>query len=307
MPNTPNGMQMNHYAGVTRLLVAAVVSMPWMPAPMLAQIRASELGTMSQMIDGTKISMQYSRPRARGRTPLFGTKIVHWDEVWTPGANWATTLEVSKDVKLEGRRVPQGKYSVWMVVRQKGDWTMVLDPTAKIYHMEPPDSNARQVRFPVHAEEGAFTEVLTWSVPDIRASGGTLAFAWGTTRVAMHLEIEPSLRVMLPESEANPYLGRYEYVEKRGAETKTSTFTVLYENGTLKGEWDPADDYMKRFALIRIAPDWFVPGLYDTNGEIYEVLRPEMVLEFTRVNGRAMSIVVRNENDGVDATATRKP
>src|ERR671912_35798 len=79
-----------------------------------AQIRASEIGTMSQIIDGTKITMEYSRPRVRGRDPLFGTRIVRWDEVWTPGANWATTFDVTKDLTLGGQRVPKGKYSMWI-------------------------------------------------------------------------------------------------------------------------------------------------------------------------------------------------
>src|SRR6266550_7542374 len=84
-----------------------------------AQIRASEIGTFSQMIDGTKISMAYSRPRGRGRDPLFGSvKSVRWDEVWTPGANYATTFEVSRPVTLDGHAVKAGTYSVWMVVKQ---------------------------------------------------------------------------------------------------------------------------------------------------------------------------------------------
>ena len=101
------------------------------------------------MIDGTKISMTYSRPRARGRDTLFGNpKAVHWGEVWTPGANYATTFEVNRPVTLDGHAVKAGTYSVWMVVRQSGPWTMVLDPKVR-YHTDPPDSNATQIRFPV--------------------------------------------------------------------------------------------------------------------------------------------------------------
>ena len=55
---------------------------------------------------------------------------MHWDETWTPGANWATTLDVDKNVKVNGMPVAKGKYSVWMVVRKTGDWTVVLDPKA---------------------------------------------------------------------------------------------------------------------------------------------------------------------------------
>ncbi|MEP6509570.1 MAG: DUF2911 domain-containing protein, partial [Gemmatimonadales bacterium] len=76
---------------VIRLALLASLLLPF---PLVAQVRASEIGVMSQMIDGTKITVEYSRPRSRGRDSLFGTKAVHWDEVWTPGANWATTFDV---------------------------------------------------------------------------------------------------------------------------------------------------------------------------------------------------------------------
>jgi hypothetical protein len=290
--------------------LAAATAALALAAPARAQIRASELASVSQTIDGTKLTVQYSRPRARGRTPLFGNrKVVRWDETWTPGANWATTLDVSRDVTLEGRRVPKGTYSVWMVVRQGGDWTVVLDPRARRFHMEPPDSTAQQVRFPVRVGTAPFAEVLTWSFPDVRASGGTLAMQWGTTRVAMSLEVEPSLQVALPAADAEAYVGEYAFteVDSAGAKGKTSGFRVLYEKGTLKGEFVPNDAYMGRFALIRVAPDLFAPGLYDEKGQIYEVLRPDMMFTFARVGGRPATFEVRDDSDKLWATGARKP
>src|SRR5205085_11148207 len=112
-------------------------------------IRASEIGMLAQTIDGTKITVEYSRPRARGRDTLFGTKFVQWGETWTPGANWATTLDVDKPVTLNGKAVAKGKYSVWMIVRKGSEWTVVLDPRAHRYHEDRPDSIAAQIRFPV--------------------------------------------------------------------------------------------------------------------------------------------------------------
>ena len=76
-----------------------------LPTGAAGQVRASELGTVSQIIDGTRIAIEYSRPRARGRNDLFGGEI-KWQEVWTPGANFATTLEVSRDVRIDGHPVP---------------------------------------------------------------------------------------------------------------------------------------------------------------------------------------------------------
>ena len=278
-------------------------------APSRAQIRASEIGAMSQTIDGTRLAMQYSRPRSRGRDTVFGTRAVHWGEVWTPGANWATTLDLSKSVTLNGHAVPKGVYSVWFVVRQSGDWTMVLDPKAHRYHMNPPDSSAAQIRFAIRPEPAPFTDVLTWSMPSIRVNGGTLAFEWERVRVPIEVDVQPSLVMTMAAGEAVPYLGTYMYVEQdsTGKAGKTMVLTITHENGTLKGQWQPNDPYFGKFALIRIAPDWFVPGVYDKTGQIYEVYRQEAVFEFTRVNGRPESLAVRDEDDRITATATRKP
>ena len=277
--------------------------------PAFAQVRASEVGSMSQIIDGTTITVQYSRPKVRGRDPLFGTKVVQWGETWTPGANWATTFAVDKNVTVEGHPVAKGKYSVWMLVRRTGDWTLILDPKAKRFHMNPPDSNAAQIRIPVRAREAPLTEVLTWSMPDIRITGGTLAMNWGKLVVAMNVDVEPSLQVTMAERDAQPYLGRYDYTERddsTGAETK-KIFVIDYQNGTLKGAWVPSHPYFQHFALIRVAPDWFVPGVYDETGVLYEVLRPDMVLEFSRVNGRPTTFEMRDQDDKVIATGKRAP
>ena len=284
-------------------LIALVLSVP---AVIGAQVRASEIGTMSQIIDGTKISMEYSRPRVRGRDPLFGSRVVRWDEVWTPGANWATTLEVSKDVTLGGQRVPKGKYSVWIVVRESGNWTTVLDPDVRRYHMEPPDSSAKQVRIPVRPTQGPFTEVLTWSVPEMSASGGKLALNWGTTVVAMDVVVQPSFATTIPAAEAAAYVGRYEYVLQTGREKgKKSTLVVLYEDNTLKGRWEPNDPYFRTFALVRIAPNWFAPGVYDDKGQIYEVYKPEMTFEFAVKDGKATTFDVRTEDDEIEGVGRR--
>jgi hypothetical protein len=292
-----------------RISAVALLTMFTLAHPAHAQIRASEIGTMSQIIDGTKLSMQYSRPRSRGRDTLFGTPAVHWGEVWTPGANYATTFEASKDLKLNGHPVPKGAYSVWFVVRESGDWTFVLDPKVKRYHMEPPDSSAAQIRFPIKPEPAPFTDVLTWSVPAIRVNGGTLAFQWERVRVPIDIEVQPSLVMTMSAADAAPYLGTYNYadVDSTGKPTKSMVLTITHEDGTLKGQWEPNDPYFRKFALIRIAPDWFVPGVYDRKGQIYEVYRTESVFEFTRANGRAESLVVRDEDDKVTSKGTRKP
>jgi hypothetical protein len=285
-------------------LATGLVVLAALAAPAGAQIRASELASISQMIDGTKISLEYSRPRARGREDMFGGE-VKWKEVWTPGANMATTLELSKDVRIEGHAVPKGKYSMWMVVRPDGDWTLVLDPRVKLFHMAHPDSTAEQIRFPVKAVSGPFTEVLAFTFPENRATGATLEMSWGRTRVPMQITVQPTLRVATPADVAAPYLGRYEYRWGDMPDSlKSLELVVTYADSTLRMHYLPKDPYMDGASLIRIKDDWYIPGLYQ-KGVLYETI-PEMVFEFKVVGGKAVSFEVRGDKDEIWATGKRK-
>ena len=107
-------------------LLAAIIA-----APMAAQVRASERGTVSQEVDGTRIALDYGRPQLRGRTAF--PDVIKWGEVWTPGANWATTFTVNHPVRLDGHEVKAGSYSVWMVPGPK-EWTVYLHAQAHRFH-----------------------------------------------------------------------------------------------------------------------------------------------------------------------------
>jgi hypothetical protein len=80
---------------------------------------------------------------------------------------------------------------------------------------------------------------------------------------------------------------------------------VSYENGSLMGRFEPADSYWDPIMLIPIADHWFIPGVY-WKGKLYE-MEKEIVFEFAVAGGRAGGITVRDEGDGVIATAQRKP
>jgi len=274
-----------------------------------AQVRASELAMVSQTIDGTELKIEYSRPRTRGRDSVFGGE-VKWNEVWTPGANWATTLELNRDIKLDGHPVPKGKYSVWLVVRQSGPWTMVLDPRSRLFHMAHPDSSADQIRYPVTPEPAPPTNVLTWSFPEIRVNGGTMATQWGAVRVPFRIDVMPSYNVLIPAAKAGPYLGRYdfEWTQKEPGDTIPMTLTISYRDTVLMGEWIPELwPGAGPVILIPVKDDWFVPAFLQ-KGEIYDVEK-SMSMEFARRKGGqklAPSFEVRGTGDSLWAKGKRK-
>ncbi len=168
-------------------------------APVHGQVRASERGSVSQVVDGTTITIDFARPRVRGRV-IYG-RLVHWGEVWTPGANMATTLETDRDIAIDGHAVPKGKYSIWMVVDSATRWTIVLDPDWSRFHTARPRPRDNQIRWEIVPEAAEPTEVLTWSFPDISATGGTLRMAWGDRAASLKFTVTPSGRPRNPFEE----------------------------------------------------------------------------------------------------------
>lgn len=90
--------------------------------------RPSPPATVSQTIEnGATITIDYSQPSVKGRIigkdiePMMG-------KVWRTGANEATTFEVNKDVKIEGKTLPAGKYSLFTIAGEK-EWTVIFNKT----------------------------------------------------------------------------------------------------------------------------------------------------------------------------------
>jgi hypothetical protein len=66
----------------------------------------------------------YSRPQKRGRK-LFGD-LVSYGEVWRLGANEATEIEFFQDIKIDGKPVKKGRYTLYALVNED-KWTLILN------------------------------------------------------------------------------------------------------------------------------------------------------------------------------------
>lgn len=287
-----------------RLLVLALAALP---AAASAQVRASERATVSQVSDGTRITIDHARPRARGRTELYG-RTVKWGEVWTPGANWATTIETTRDITLDGQRVAKGKYSVWFVVRPER-WTVVLDPEHQRYHTEHPDSAAvapGQVRWTVTPAAAPFTEILTWSVPEVRPDGMRLRFHWGDRQLDFDAVVEPRHPIPISADSAAPYVGRYEY--KWDWDSTAIVLELRHEGGRLLQRWTPFPDFypsLQDQPMVHIHDGTFIPTIV-RDGRVWEMVA-DMILEFTVKDGKAVGFEIRTDRDHPIGKARRLP
>ena len=146
----------------------------------------SQRGTVTQNIAFTEISVAYGRPVARGRE-LFG-KLVPWDAVWHPGADSATRVRFNHDVLLEGKPLPPGEYSLWLIPRESAPWTVIVSRAAHVFHLPYPGTRNDVLRFDVTPEQLSHMESLAIYFPMVLRDDAVMRIHWGTTAVPIRIK-----------------------------------------------------------------------------------------------------------------------
>jgi len=89
--------------------------------------RPSPLDSVTQKVGKVTVKIVYSQPSVNGRTigkdlePMPG-------KVWRTGANEATTFEVDRDVKIDGKDLPKGKYGLFSI-DEGTDFVIIFNKT----------------------------------------------------------------------------------------------------------------------------------------------------------------------------------
>ena len=158
------------------------------PAVLGAQAaRQSQPATVTQMLGGTKVTIAYNRPSARGRQ-LFGG-IVAWGRVWDPGADEATTIAFSGDVLVAGQPLAAGTYSLW-AIPQPDEWTVIFSRAAPVFHVPYPGESHDALRVKLKPERGPFVETLAFYFPVAIADRALLQLHWGETIVPIPIAVK---------------------------------------------------------------------------------------------------------------------
>ncbi len=103
----------------------------WLPTLALSTISlvacsqpASPAATAEGKIGEANVSIKYSSPSVRGRQ-IYG-ELVPYGKVWRTGANAATVFETDKDLTVEGKTLPAGKYSIYTIPGETV-WTIIFN------------------------------------------------------------------------------------------------------------------------------------------------------------------------------------
>ena len=90
---------------------------------------ASPAASVTGKINGVTITINYSSPSVKERVIWGG--LVPFNKIWRAGANAATTIEMDKDLVVEGQKLPAGKYSFFVIPNEK-ECVIIFNKVAKL-------------------------------------------------------------------------------------------------------------------------------------------------------------------------------
>lgn len=156
----------------TTINITAFLTMAAMLVCVTSWAQSPAATATGKLASGTNVSIKYSAPSVKGRK-IYGTDLVPYNKVWRAGANEATVIEFDKDVTIEGKAVPKGKYSVYMIATDK-QWDVILNSQTGQWGINRDGSTTRDAAKDVAVvkvtpkKSAAMTEVLKY---EVRADG----------------------------------------------------------------------------------------------------------------------------------------
>ena len=218
-----------------------------------AQIKTpapSPLSKVMQHVGLTEVTVEYSRPLAKGRK-LF-VDVESFGSIWRTGANAATTITFSDDVKVEGKEVPAGTYAIYSIPDQN-EWTVMLYKDTKLGgRVNKYDEGQELTRFKVKTQKSPMHfEAFTFHFDNMKYNSATLAMAWGTYYIPFTIEamvderVKKNIDAVLGGPSARDYYVAASYYLSTGKDLKQA-----HEWAAKANEMSPKFWQMRTEALI---------------------------------------------------------
>jgi hypothetical protein len=140
------------------LVVFAVLfsAMAWAQKPV-----ESPRDSISGVINGATISINYGSPSVKGRK-VFG-ELEKYGKVWRAGANEATVFTTSKDIMVEGKKLPAGTYG-FFAIPTESTWTIIFNKVAKQWGAYKYDESSDALRVVVKPVKSTKNERLVYKI-----------------------------------------------------------------------------------------------------------------------------------------------
>jgi hypothetical protein len=170
----------------------------------------SPRSVLNQVVGLTDVTVEYSRPSAKGRV-VFGD-LVPFGKLWRTGANANSTVSFSEDVVINGTTVKKGKYAIFTL--PKADMWEVILYTATDNWGLPENYDVNKVAVSLNVDPIMLNnniESFTIGINNLTNDSATLDISWEKTMVSMKFEVptQKSAIASIAKVLAGPTAGDY--------------------------------------------------------------------------------------------------
>ncbi|MBW3128196.1 DUF2911 domain-containing protein [Hymenobacter profundi] len=170
-------------------LASATTGQPQLPLP-----QASPHAVIAQTLGLTDVTVDYHSPAVRSRA-VWGA-LVPYNQVWRAGANENTLITFSRPVKLNGKDVAAGQYSLYVYPRADSEWDFILNRVTTHWGTENYDPKDDVVHVPVLPEKANFQETLLYWFSEVKPASGRLNLTWERRTLSMLIETDVQTQVL---------------------------------------------------------------------------------------------------------------
>jgi len=129
----------------------------------------------------------YSRPQKNGRV-VFG-ELVEYGKVWRLGANEATEIELFKDVKVGGKKLKKGRYTMYALVNPD-KWSIIFNSDLDTWGAFKYDAKKDVLRVDVPVQKNTeMLEALTMTFEKTNGTTFNLVAGWDDVVVRLPMSL----------------------------------------------------------------------------------------------------------------------
>ncbi len=138
-------------------------------------------------IDPLLARVIYGRPQKNGRT-VFG-ELREYGKLWRLGANEATEIEFYKDVKVAGKKVKKGRYTMY-AIPYPDKWTIIINKDTDMWGDFVYDSTKDVLRTTVNVQKLAEPlEAFTMVFEKVNDKTFNLEMAWDDIKAVLPITL----------------------------------------------------------------------------------------------------------------------
>ncbi len=176
------------------LLVCSIILMSAAYSQQIKTPAPSPTQTIKQDFGIGSIELSYSRPGAKGRK-IVG-EIVPFGKVWRTGANSATIITFSDDVKIGDSTIKAGKYGLLSIPGEK-EWTLIITKDLNVNSPSLYKKGNDAVRYTAKVNNlNDKVETFTMQFGDITKDSIKLDLMWEKTMVSLPITTNTDVKVM---------------------------------------------------------------------------------------------------------------